>query len=174
MKFLFRILVVCIFAGAALNSADAAENNYQKAKRAYDDNEYATAVKLLIPMAKAGDPKAQVLLGRIYDMPDGRPGVKKDRTKAQFWFEKAVKQDYTRGYRALGFHLVGTGKNPKRGLRILKVAAVRGDAVAQWGMGLYLLSSNWGVPVDRTAARKWFIKAIEQKYSHAATYLLLI
>ncbi len=172
MKFLFRILVVCIFAGAALNSAGAAENNYQKAKRAYDDNEYATAVKLLIPMAKAGNPKAQVLLGRIYDMPDGRPGVKKDRTKAQFWFEKAVKQDYTRGYRALGFHLVGTGKNPKRGLRILKVAAERGDAQAQWGLGLYLSSSNWGLVENRAAARKWLLKSIEQKHVNAAFELL--
>ena len=67
-----------------------------------------------------------------------------------------------------------TARCGTRTVRILKVAAVRGDAVAQWGMGLYLLSSNWGVPVDRTAARKWFIKAIEPKYSHAATYLLLI
>ncbi len=174
MKSFVRIFVVCIFAAAVFNGAEAAGNNYQKAKRAYDNDKYATAIKLLLPMAKAGDAKAQVLLGRIYEMPDGRDGIKKNLTKAQFWFEKAVKQDYTLAYRALGFHLVGTGKNPKRGLRILKVAAERGDAQAQWGMGFYLMSSDWGLPKDDAAARKWLLKAIEQKFAFAATYLLLI
>ena len=172
MKTFFRILVVCICAGAALNISEVAADDYQRAKRAYDNDKYATAIKLLLPMAKTGDAKAQVLLGRIYEFPYVRDGIKKDWTKAQFWFEKAVKQDYTPAYRALGFHLVKTGKNPKRGLRILKVAAERGDAIAQWGLGRYLMSSDWGVPKDHAAARKWFLKAIEQKFSFAAFYLI--
>ncbi len=172
MKTFFRILVICFFAGAALNGADAVENDYQKAKRAYDENKYATAIKLLLPLANADNPKAQVLLGRIYDMPEGKQGVQSDRTKAQFWFEKAVKQDYTRAFRELGFHLVGTGKNPFRGYRVLKVAAERGDAMAQWGLGLYLSSSNWGLLVDRLAARKWLLKSIEQKHVNAALQLM--
>ena len=172
MKFLFRILVVCIFAAAALNGTVVTAGDFQNAKRAYEKSNYAAAIKLLLPMAKAGDVKAQVLLGLTYDRAQGQTGVKRDRSKAQFWFEKAVKQNYTPAFRELGFHLVGTGKNPKRGLRILKVAAERGNAMAQWGMGLYLMSSNWGLPENRAAARKWLLKAIEQKYAHAATYLL--
>ena len=174
MQTFFRIIVVCLFAVAALKNSGAAENDYQNAKRAYDDNKYATAVKLLLPIAKAGNPKAQILLGRIYDMPEGREGVKRDRSKAQFWFEKAVRQDYTPAFRALGFHLVGTGKNSKRGYRLLKKAADRGDAEAQWGMGFYLMSSSWGSPADHVAARKWLLKAIEQKFAYAATHLLEI
>ncbi len=170
MKFLFRILVVCIFAAAALNGTVVTAGDFQNAKRAYEKANYAAAIKLLLPLAKAGDAKAQVLLGITYDRAQGQTGVKRDRSKAQFWFEKAVKQNYTPAFRELGFHLVGTGKNPKRGLRILKVAAERGNAMAQWGMGLYLMSSNWGLPENRAAARKWLLKAIEQKYAHAATY----
>ena len=172
MPSFFRILVVCIFAGAALNGAGAAENNYRKAKRAYDKGNSAAAIKLLLPMAKAGDAKAQVLLGLTYDDADGRTGVKRNRTKALFWYEKAVKQDYTPAFRELGFHLVGTAKNPFRGYRVLKVAAKRGDAKAQWGLGLYLMSSNWGLPEDRAAARKWLLKSIEQKHVNAAFELL--
>ena len=174
MKSFFRILVVCIFAAATFNVSEVAADDYQHAKRAYDNDKYATAIKLLLPMAKSGDAKAQVLLGRIYEFPYIRDGVKKDWTKAQFWFEKAVKQEYAPAYRALGFHLVKTGKNPKRGFRILKVAAERGDAIAQWGLGRYLMSSDWGVPKDHAAARKWFLKAIEQKFSFAAIYLISI
>ena len=174
MKSFFRILVVCIFAMAALNSAGAAENNYQRAKRAYDKSNYAAAIRLLLPMSKAGDAKAQHLLGLTYNFADGRTGVKRNRTKAQYWYEKAVKQDYTPAFRRLGFLLVGTVKNSKRGLGLLKVAAERGDARAQWGMGFYLMNSNRGVPADRPAARKWLLRAIEQKYAYAATHLLLM
>jgi TPR repeat protein len=39
-------------------------------------------------------------------------------------------------------------------------------------LGLILSRSSWGIPEDRAASRKWFLKAIEQKYSIAATYLL--
>ena len=174
MKSFFRIFVVSIFAMAALNGAGAAENNYQKAKQAYEKENYAVAIKLLLPLALAGDPKAQNLLGLTYDSIGGRTGVKNNKMKAQFWFEKAVWQDYTPAFRELGFHLVREGKNPKRGYHLLKKAAERGDAMAQWGLGLYLSSSNWGLSVDRAAARKWLLKAIEQKYAHAATHLLLM
>ena len=172
MKFLLRILVVSIFAGAAINGSDAAENDFQIAKRAYDKNNEVKAVKLLLPLAKAGDPKAQRLLGYLYELTDGTHGVKRDTTKARFWYEKAVKQDYTPAFRELGRHLIREFRNAKRGYHLLNVAAERGDAKAQFSLGLFLSSSNWGIPEDRAAARKWFIKAIEQKYSIAATYLL--
>ncbi len=172
MKSFFRILVVCIFATAALNGAGAAGNNYQKAKRAYDKSDYAAAIKLLLPMARGGDPKAQNLLGLTYYLADGRTGVNSDRTKAQFWYEKAVKQDYLPAIRGLGFLLAGTAKNSKRGFLLLKTAAERGDAEAQWGMGFYLSSSNWGLSADRAAARKWLLKSIEQKYVNAALQLM--
>ncbi len=172
MKFLLRTLVVCIFAGVAINGSHAAESDFQTAKRAYDKNNEVKAVKLLLPLAKAGDPKAQLLLGYIYDLTDGTNGVKGDNTKARFWYEKAVKQDYTPALRELGRHLIVESKDAKRGYRLLKTAAERGDAKAQFGLGLMLSRSSWGLPEDRAASRKWFLKAIEQKYSVAATYLL--
>ena len=172
MKLLLRILVVCIFAGTAINGSGAAENDFQKAVQAYAIGNFAAAIKLLLPLAKSGDAKAQRLLGRTYDFADGRTGVKSDNTKARFWYEKAVKQDYTPAFRELGTHLIREFRDAKRGYRLLKVAAERGDAKAQFSLGVYLSSSNWGLPEDRAAARKWFVKAIDQKYSIAATYLL--
>ena len=175
MQIFFRILVVCFFAGAPFNSLDAAENDFLIARRVYDKGSEAAAVKLLLPIAKAGDPRAQHLLGYIYDMTDGTAGVKGDDTKALFWYEKAVQQDYTPALRNLAFHLIREFKNVKRGIRLLKIAAERGDAEAQYGMGYYLWAPNtWGTQVDRPAARKWLLKAIEQKFARAATQLLLL
>ena len=174
MKFILRIFVVCLFAGAAINGSRAAENDFQIAKQAYDKNNVAKAVKLLLPLAEAGDPKAQLLLGYIYDLTDGTHGVKSDNTKARFWYEKAVKQDYTPALRELGRHLIVNFRDTKRGYPLLKLAAERGDAKAQFTLGLMLTRSSWGLPENRTASRKWFIKALEQKYTIAATYLLLL
>ena len=174
MKFLSRILVVCVFAAAALNGTEATADDLQKAKRAYDKRNYATAIKLLLPMAKGGDAKAQHLLGRTYDFAQGQTGVRSDNTKAQLWYEKAVRQDYLPAIRDLGFHLVREFKNAKRGYSLLKTAAERGDAGAQLGLGIYLASSNWGLPVDRIAARKWLLRSIEQKFAYAATHLHLM
>ncbi|MHA1538031.1 MAG: tetratricopeptide repeat protein [Alphaproteobacteria bacterium] len=142
MKYLFRIFVVCIFAGAAINGSYAAETNLQTAKRAYEKNNVVKAVKLLLPLAKAGDPKARLLLGSIYELTDGTHGVKSDNTKARFWYEQAVKQDYTLAFGDLGRHLIREGRNPKRGFRLLKVAAKRGDAMAQFSLGVYYLSNS--------------------------------
>ncbi|MHA1536205.1 MAG: tetratricopeptide repeat protein [Alphaproteobacteria bacterium] len=135
---------------------------------------FTKAIKLLLPMSNAGVAKAQHLLGATYNFADGRTGVKRNKTKARFWYEKAVKQDYTPALRDLGFSLVGPPKSTKRGMHLLKMAAERGDAQAQWGMGFYLMNSNRGVPADRPAARKWLLRAIEQKYAYAATHLLLM
>ena len=90
MKLLLRILVVCIFAGTAINGSGAAENDFQKAVQAYAIGNFAAAIKLLLPLAKSGDAKAQRLLGRTYDFADGRTGVKSDNTKARFWYEKGM------------------------------------------------------------------------------------
>lgn len=174
MKLLFRILVVCIFAGTATNGSEAAENDFQTAKRAYDKRNYATVIKLLLPLAEGGDAKAQHLLARTYDFAQGQTGVKSDNTKAQFWYEKAVQQDYLPAIRDLGAHLVREFKNVKRGYGLLKTAAERGDAGAQLGLGIYLASSDWGLPVDRAKARTWLLKSIGQKYAYAATRLHLM
>ena len=71
--------------------------------------------------------------------------------------------------------LVRSFKNLKRGIRLLKVAAQRGDAEAQYSLGYYTRDpNNWGAPVDREAARKWLLKAIKQKYALVATQLLIM
>ena len=133
MKILSHFLLVCVFVAATvLNGTNAAADDLQKAERAYDKGNSAAAIKLLLPLAKGGNAKAQHLLGLTYDFADGRTGVKSDNTKAQFWYEKAVKQDYLPAIRDLGAHLLRELKNVKRGYRLLKTAAERGDAKAQF------------------------------------------
>ncbi|MEM7353229.1 MAG: caspase family protein [Acidobacteriota bacterium] len=72
---------------------------------AYDRANYATALGVWLPAAKAGDPEAQTYVGEIFekglaDTPD--PGA------AAEWYRKAAEQDYSRAQINLG-HLYERG-----------------------------------------------------------------
>ena len=62
---------------------------FEDAVSAYDRGDYATAIRLLRPLAERGDAEAQNNLGVMYD--NGR-GVPRDDTEAAKWFRKAADQ----------------------------------------------------------------------------------
>ncbi|WP_097459593.1 caspase family protein [Mangrovitalea sediminis] len=66
---------------------------------AYDRADYATALKVWLPQAKAGDPKAQVYVGEIYEKGMGLPP---DYLAAAFWYRKAAAVGDTRAQIDLG------------------------------------------------------------------------
>ena|SRR5215472_11412875 len=57
-------------------------------KRAYEEKDYATALKELTPLAEQGNSDAQVILGRMYWMGQG---VLQDTSQAIKWFEPSAK-----------------------------------------------------------------------------------
>lgn len=57
--------------------------------------DWYAAFKIWLPMAEAGDPKAQYNVGRCYDQGEG---VDKDKNKAKEWYLKAAEQDDPRAF----------------------------------------------------------------------------
>ncbi len=111
---------------------------------AYDRGDYATALRLLRPLAEKGNADAQYKLGQIYDSGDG---ATKDTVEAAKWFAEAMKQ-----YRK---------------------AAAQGDAKAKEKLGdMYVVGA--GVPQDSTEASKWYREAAEQGNGDAAWSLGLL
>jgi TPR repeat protein len=133
-----RNVLAGIFVAATL-ATSAVADDYAKATQAYEAGRFATVIKLIEPLAKAGDPRAQHLLGRTYEWANWRDGVKRDLQKTQHWYEQAARQDYLPAKRSLGRMLAGNGINAKRGYRILLDLAKKGDAPAQSHLGAYLL-----------------------------------
>lgn len=82
------ILVSACIAG--LVAASACAQDLQAAEKAYENNEYATARKLLEPLARAGNAVAQLHLGYLYL--DGHGGPV-DTDKAMAWFSRLAEQN---------------------------------------------------------------------------------
>jgi len=72
----------------------------EEAKAAADRHDYAAKMRILQPLAEAGNPEAQEMLGRMYWT--SQEGVKND-VLAAYWFRKAAEQDDTDAQHALGY-----------------------------------------------------------------------
>ncbi len=66
---------------------------------AFDRADYATALKIWLPMADAGDPEAQTYVGEIFEK---GLGIKPDYSTAAAWYRKAAEQGFSRAQINLG------------------------------------------------------------------------
>ena len=70
-------------------AAIAAAGPLEDADAAVKKRDYATAVRLLRPLAEQGNPNAQYTLGVFYD---NGLGVPQDRIRSYMWFELSASQ----------------------------------------------------------------------------------
>jgi TPR repeat protein len=97
---------------------------------AYDRSNYATALKVWMPLAEAGDKTAQTYVGEIYDKGLGIPP---DYTKAAFWYRKAAEQGDRRAQLNYGYlHEKGLGvrKDPVEALNWYRKASGMSGSIA--------------------------------------------
>ncbi len=89
----------------------------------YDRANYQTALKVWLPMAEAGDAKAQAYVGEIYEK---GLGIAPDYQQAAGWYQKAANQDYKPAQQNLG-HLyekgLGVPRDPVRAVQWYRRAA---------------------------------------------------
>jgi TPR repeat protein len=71
---------------------------FMRAEMAFAEGDYNTAVALLLPLAKNGDPDAQYALGFAFY--EGL-GVHKDRMQAYFWIQESAMQGNSHALLAL-------------------------------------------------------------------------
>jgi uncharacterized protein len=128
--------------------AVAAETAFQKA-------DYVKALRLARPLAEAGDPRAEAILGLAYYR--GR-GVPHDDSEAAKWFRLAAdKGDAIAGF-TLGV-MYGEGRGVPQdyaeAARWYRRAAEGGDAQAQYNLGLAYARGE-GVTQNAVEAHMWF------------------
>ncbi len=66
---------------------------------AFDRADYATALKIWLPIANGGDPEAQTYVGEIFEK---GLGIQPDYAAASTWYQKAAAQNYSRAQINLG------------------------------------------------------------------------
>ncbi len=123
---------------------------------AFNNSDYATALRELAPDAKAGDAKAQYYMGLLYARGHG---VDKNPATAVGWFRKAAKQGHTEAQFDLG-HMYHSGasvpQDDAKAVEWWQMAAESGDTFAQSSLAdLYL--DGKGVERNLVLAYKWMV-----------------
>jgi TPR repeat protein len=130
----------------------------------YDESgDYAKAFKIIEPMARQGDAKAQFLLSIIYR--DGL-GVRVNNAEALKWLCKAGEQDYFKAFLNLYFmYKAGEGakKDNAEALKWLRKAGEQGDDIALMEL-IDMYRKGKSVKKDNAEALKWLRKAAENGY----------
>lgn len=100
---------------------------FEDGLKAYQDHDYATALKDWRPLAEKGNTMAQFNLALLYF--DGK-GVPQDFETAAQWFERAADQGYTRAQHNLGeMYAIGQGvkKDYVQSYKWLSLCAASGN-----------------------------------------------
>ena len=122
--------------------------------------DYATALKELLPVAEEGNPEAQHNLGRLYIF---GMGVPKDPAKGLDWYKKAAMQGYAPAEYGLGtLYAFGDDvpKDDAEAVRWFRIAADHGNAKAQHALAIQYVNGT-GVARDVGQAVVLYRKAIE-------------
>lgn len=139
----------------------AAGETINKAFAAHCRGDYATALRLLRPLAEQGNANAQYNLGNMYM--DGL-GVPQNDAEAVKWFRRAADQGFVDAQSNLGAMYIdgkGVRQNHAEALRWLRLAADQGDAEAQSNLGnMYIKGAAVQQSIEE--AMKWYRRAADQ------------
>ena len=148
-----KLLVACLITSAFVGRVIA--DPLKEANVAEDRGDYATAFRLLQPLARAGNREAQSRLGALYATGNGVP---RDSVEAIKWFRKAADQGFPDAQHNLGgMFLKGDGvpQDYAEAEKWFRKAADQGDADSQYNLAV-LFANGYGVQQDNVEAYKWF------------------
>ena len=181
----FIIVILCLAAlavalgfglpNAAETAAAEVETHYETGRKFYkglgvaqDDTE---AAKWFGKAAEKGHPKAQTVLGYLYD--EGR-GVAEDNEEAVRLYRQAADQDYAPAQRIMGKiyyeGLAGVAPDDELAVSWFGKAAEQGNAEAQFSLA-YMYSEGRGVIQNDAEAVKLYRRSAEQGNKSALTNL---
>jgi hypothetical protein len=149
---------------AASGGEPAAED---RAYAAFQRGRYLTAYREALPLAEAGNPASQTLLGELYSK---GLGVGLDLKQAERWYRAAAAQGDAAAQNALGLILLDEKDAPfarhREGMEFLEKAAAKGNVEAHFRLGQILILGELG-PLDPEAAAKHFTIAAEKGHAEA-------
>ena len=142
----------------------AAAGPYDDGLAAYKKGDWATAYKVLKPIAETDTSQSAVAQQRLGLLTEHGRGTAKDPAQAAKWYQKAADQGDTVAQGHLGrLYRLGAGV-PRDATQAAKwsiKAATQGNAAAQANLG-YMSLEGFGLPADAAAAGGWFKRAAEQ------------
>jgi len=159
---LHRTLTPIVFVLLLLFWPALVHADFQAGVAAYDQGDYATALKEWRPLAEQGDAEAQYSLGVMYA--HFRHGRSVDYGQAVHWYHLAAEQGHKMAQYKLGaLYHHGEGMMPQdygKAARWYRLAAEQGFPAAQANLG-HQYQVGQGVPKNYIQALMWYKLAVE-------------
>lgn len=155
------LLFTLLLCSTSVNAA-----TYEEGKQAYLKKDYALALKILRPLAEAGDSQAQITMALMYDYGHG---VEKNPSKSIKWYRMAAEQGIPVVQHDLGvkyFQGQGVEQDYREAAKWWELSANAGIADSQFNLGL-MHYRGIGIPKDYVKAAKLFEAAAEQGHGNA-------
>jgi hypothetical protein len=154
-----------------VSSDPKVEARFKQGYDLYVKKSYAAAFPILMETAQAGHPRAQAVLGVIYNQGRGQPV---DNKQAAVWYGKAAAQGHRAAQFSLGnLYLEGDGvpKDQVKAVQLYRQSADQGFPHAEFHLGLAYEFGWGGLPRDRRMAIKWLDRASRHKHGQAGWIL---
>ena len=146
-------LLVCIL--LVLLGTQISAQEIDKGYEAYNDGDYATALKEWKPLAEQGYAFAQYNLGILYEYGNGVP---KDYAEAVKWYRLSSEQGYAISQYSLGLiysNGYGVLKDKAEAVKWWRLSAEQGYVYAQGMLGI-MYELGEGVLKDNIIAHMWY------------------
>lgn len=173
-----RLVAALALVASVAAGAEEAPDALAPARAAFEDRDYAHALELALPLAEAGDARAQTLIGIMER--SGLLGIV-DAPEAVRWFGLAAGKGDPAAQFNLGLMYYEREAAPPEGVRTredlyaaaagkFRAAAEQGHAEAQLYLG-YMVAEGLGVDRDPVEGYKWYQLAAWQRDDLAAAAL---
>ena len=161
------LLVLCLgFGSLAYGQSETSAQQFIRGQQAYQANDYERARKAFQPLAEAGNSKAQIYMGSMYDR---GLGVERDIKQAFYWFEKSAEQGGVKLQYDLALRYLygkGVARDYNKAHYWMQKAADAGAPQAQYNLGLMYVRGN-GVEADNDKAVELFRLAADKNLRDA-------
>ena len=144
-------------------------NDLDKGIAAYNQGDYATALRIWESLAKQGDAGAQFNLGVFYEKGEG---VLQDYKTALKWYElSAIQGNATAQYNLCVWYNKGRNviQDDKIALKLCNLSAKQGNADAQFNLGVFY-GNGTGVIQDNIYAHMWWNISASNRHKNAIKY----
>jgi hypothetical protein len=151
-----RLALICFLLVATAATARA---DYEAGAAAFNAGDYAAALREWQPLAEAGDARAQLGLGVLYEAGRGVPTP--DFGQALVWYRAAAAQGLPAAQNNLALLYAGGRGVPRSAVTAAELwqsAAIAGYPLAQFNLAL-AYERGFGVTPDPYAAARWYAAA---------------
>ncbi len=166
------LFVLACLSGSLLSESreTAWASDFSKGLLAYENGDYAAALREWKPLAEEGHASAQFQLGAMYEK--GR-GVRRNHRVAVQWYRRAAEQEHSAAQVNLGgMYRAGEGvrRDYKAAVQWYRRAAAQQDARAQYKLG-EMYRRGQGVAQSFETAAEWYRRAADQGRASAQVNL---